>query len=413
MSDSRTVPDSPDLAQLVNDGYSLEINTGHVLVHDLPFLTAEGVVENGTLMCPLDRAQNGAPATHVMWFYGGTPHDRLGQPLAGLNGNVSSIEVGGLRSTCAFSLNPAKGYANFHEKVTLYADVIVGPAQAVEPGATACVFKPMVTDEDGNVFRYLDTFSSRARIPHLNARLAVGKVVIVGGGGTGSYLLDLLAKTPVRQLHVYDGDKFLTHNAFRSPGAAGVEDLWPHKYKVDYLFSIYDRMRRSIHPHNARVTRDNVAEILDADFVFLAVDPSPDKRDIVQALIARDVPFIDTGIGVKATDDGISGLIRVTSSAPGNSGHVETAGVMSDLGDEEDDYNTNIQVSELNMLAAALAVIQFKQQLGFYHDEEREMHSLYALGDNSLSHRFGRTDTRSTGCEATDGGATEPGASAS
>ena len=51
------------------------------------------------------------------------------------------------------------------------------------------------------------------------------KVAIIGLGGTGSYILDMLAKTPVSEIHLFDGDDFLTHNAFRSPGAASLDDL--------------------------------------------------------------------------------------------------------------------------------------------------------------------------------------------
>ena len=47
-----------------------------------------------------------------------------------------------------------------------------------------------------------------------------------------------------------------------------------------------------------RVTSENVAELLDADFVFLAMDSGPDKKTIIEVLTAAGVPFIDTGIGV-------------------------------------------------------------------------------------------------------------------
>jgi ThiF family len=51
-------------------------------------------------------------------------------------------------------------------------------------------------------------------------KLRLSRVVIVGLGGSGSHILDLIAKTRVRQIDLYDGDHFRRHNAFRSPGAA-------------------------------------------------------------------------------------------------------------------------------------------------------------------------------------------------
>jgi hypothetical protein len=393
MSASRTVREHPDLIQLVNEGYAVRIVAGHLVIDDIPFVTAEKAVQRGSLLCPLDRDGNGAPGSHIMWFHGGDPCGPDGHPLAGINRDVQRIAPApDLASSCAFSLKPPSGYATFYEKVSLYSTIVAGPAQAIDPEVTALTFKPIVTDEDESVFRYLDTFSSRARITEFSQRLAVGKVVIVGAGGTGSYLLDLLAKTPIRELHVYDGDVFATHNAFRAPGAAGIADLEARLKKVDYLAGIYGRMRRQIHPHPVRVTAANVSELMDADFVFLAMDPSPDKSAIVKTLEAQGLPFIDTGIGVGITPNGIGGVIRVTTGRAGHFDHIQRAGVLANDDNDDADYNTNIQVSELNMIAAAMAVLQFKQLLGFYADDENELHTLYSIEDNVLGHRFGQSE---------------------
>ena len=74
-------------------------------------------------------------------------------------------------------------------------------------------------------FRYMDTASGRAGIGAISEQLATGPVAIVGLGGTGSYILDLVAKTPVREIHLFDGDRFGQHNAFRSPGAPHIDTL--------------------------------------------------------------------------------------------------------------------------------------------------------------------------------------------
>lgn len=393
MSDSRTVRDHPDLSRLVDEGYAVRIVAGHLIIDDMPFVAADKTVQRGSFLCPLDRDANGRPGTHVMWFCGGTPCDQHGQPLSGINNRVGRIAPAPeLASTCAFSLKPTEGYADFYEKVTLYATIIAGPAQAINAAATPRTYRPLVTDEDESVFKYLDTFSSRARISEYNQRLTINKVVIIGAGGTGSYLLDLLAKAPICEIHVYDDDIFAAHNAFRAPGAADIEDLRAGLKKVDYLSGIYGRMRRGIYAHDVRVTQANLLEILDASFVFLATDPNPDKATIVEALIAHRIPFIDTGIGVATSPGGISGLIRVTTGYPGHYDHTGRVGVVDADEDDEADYNTNVQVSELNMIAAALAVVQFKQHLGFYADDEHELHTLYSIDDNTVNHRFGRSE---------------------
>ena len=75
------------------------------------------------------------------------------------------------------------------------------------------------------MFCYTDTASSRAEIGVVSAKLKGGAVGIVGLGGTGSYILDLVAKTPMAEIHLFDGDKLLQHNAFRAPGAPSIETL--------------------------------------------------------------------------------------------------------------------------------------------------------------------------------------------
>ena len=47
----------------------------------------------------------------------------------------------------------------------------------------------------------------------------------------------------------------------------------------------------------------------------------------------------------------------------------------------DDEYRTNIQISELNALNACLAVIRFKQIRGFYFEEIPYYHLLLEVGD--------------------------------
>src|SRR5205085_8704176 len=115
-----------------------------------------------------------------------------------------------------------------------------------DPSVTAKMFPPTPTEENESVFRFLDSASSRAQISAITEKLKLGKVAIVGLGGTGSYILDLIAKTPIEQIHLYDRDTLYTHNAFRAPGAASLEELNDAPKKVEYFQSKYDPLRRNI-----------------------------------------------------------------------------------------------------------------------------------------------------------------------
>jgi hypothetical protein len=382
---------------LVQDGFSIRIVNGNLVVDDVPFVDDAGHVRRGAFLCPLDVTGDvtSKPASHVMCFVGGVPRAKNGSPIADLvNPGVEKWSAGeGLTAACGFSQKPSSdGYTDFYEKVTYYTAIVVGPAQAVNPAATPYTYRPVETDEDDGVFLYMDTFSSRAGITELNQRLALNKIVIIGLGGTGGHLLDLLAKTPAVEIHLYDGDFFRTHNAYRAPGAPSLEDLKAGIKKVNYYERVYSAMRRGIHAHPVNVTADNVDAILGADFVFLAIDTGPDKKAILDALTARDVPFIDTGIGVSKDADGIiNGSMRITTSVPGRTEHIERDGLISYFVGDDAEYDTNLQVVELNSIAANLAVMRYKKHVGFYADTEHELHTVYEIDTNELFNRYGDT----------------------
>nr|WP_271209447.1 ThiF family adenylyltransferase [Rhodococcus wratislaviensis]GLK33993.1 hypothetical protein GCM10017611_08360 [Rhodococcus wratislaviensis] len=399
MSDSRLVRNSPDLARLVAEGYTARILNGFLVIDDIPYVDAAKTVQWGSFLCPLDLAgdRTAKPSNHVMGFVGTSPCNKDGQPISDgfANPDLNYGWSAGpeLTASMGFSQKPGPdGYSDYYEKVTTYAAILLGPAQAINQEVTPLKFKPLETDEDDGVFVYLDTFSSRAGITARNQALALKKVVIVGLGGTGGYLLDLLAKTPILDIHLYDGDVFGTHNAFRAPGAASLSQLQEGLTKVDYYATTYAVMRRRVHPHPVNVTLENVGELLDADFVFLAMDSGPDKKTIIEALAAAEVPFVDTGIGVSDDPGGIAGQIRITTSTPGRSDHIARDRLISTVPGNDAEYDTNLQVAELNMAAAVFAVVRFKKLMEFYADAEDERHSVFRIDTNETYNRYGTSD---------------------
>ena len=400
MSLPRLVRDSPDLSRLVNEGYAVRICAGHLAIDDIPFVTAAGTVVRGSLVCPLDiqGETTTPPQTHVMWFTE-IPHSREGMELQALIHQRGPIQLAdGLVAACSSSMKAhGSGYTNYYDKVVAYAGLIVGHAQAIDPTAIPTTFKPVVSDETDSVFKYLDTNSSRAGITALAEKISLPKVAIVGLGGTGAYVLDLLAKTPIRELHVYDGDVFSTHNSYRSPGAASIEELNAAPLKVDYHAARYGRLRWGVVPHAEYVTADNVDELLEMSFVFLAMDANEDKKVIIDALTDAGTPFIDTGLGVRHDASGLAGLLRVTTSLPGQQGHIREHQLISYEPGDGDEYESNIQVAELNALTAILAVIAFKKRYGFYSDSQSELHSLYRIDTNELINQYGNDEAEDDG----------------
>src|SRR4029077_5988956 len=249
---------------------------------------------------------------------------------------------------------------------------------------TARVYPAIAASDEESVFNYLDTASSRAGITAATSKLENGKVGIVGVGGTGAYVLDLVSKTPVKEIHLFDGDFFLNHNAFRAPGAASLEELKARPKKVAYFKERYSKMHRGIVAHDRKVDATNVTELREMDFVFLCMDPGGGKKLIVESLEEFGIRFVDVGMGVEIAADALSALLRVTTSTPDKRDHFRKRVSVSEDGGL-DEYAANIQIADLNALNAALAVVKWKKLYTSYVDLEREHHSTYSVDTNVLT----------------------------
>lgn len=380
---------SPDLKRLQDEGYELEIRAGHLLVNSVPYVNSKAEVAFGTLVSKLTLSANVTvrPDTHVVMFIGDQPCNKDGTEIEALKYSANQLVLAqDLIIHRSFSNKPAQGYANYYDKMTRYIEVISAPAKALRPEVTAQTYRVLEAEPGTDVFCYLDTASSRAGIGAITAKLAIGKIAIVGLGGTGAYVLDLLAKTPVSEIHLYDGDTFLQHNAFRSPGAASAEELQAQPTKVAYYAVKYAKMHRGISTHETYITEENVAELTRFDFVFLCMDSGPVKRLIVEALTGAEVSFIDTGVGVEMVEDSLKlwAICRVTTSTSAKQDHLDRRISYADP-EADQDYERNIQIVDLNALAATLAVIRWKKYCGFYLDQEQEHDSAYTTSCNLLT----------------------------
>lgn len=233
-------------------------------------------------------------------------------------------------------------------------------------------------------FVYPDTATTRAGIEAVSQKLVGGSVAILGLGGTGSYILDQLAKTPADAIHLIDGDVMQPHNAFRSPGAAALEDVSAGIPKVEYFAANYGRMHARIVAHPTYLTSDTLHLLDDIDFVFLCVDSVEARAFLVPALEERELPFIDAGLGLSIVDDRLMGLVRVTTSTPAMRAHVHDRDRIPMQGGDLEIYRSNIQIADMNALAAALAVMRWKRLRGFYLDLEGEYHATYAVDGNHI-----------------------------
>lgn len=312
---------SEDLQRLAADGYVTEIREGHLLVRDVPYVDSQGRVARGVLVSTLTLAGNVTtrPDTHVVYFIGDAPHEHAGARMDRVINGSSDVELApGIVVNHSFSSKPTGGYADYYDKITTYVSLVGAHAQQLDPEATARTHRVLGDSDDESPFTYLDTASPRAQITSASAKFRGSKIAIAGLGGTGAYILDKVAKTPVEKIHLYDGDRFFQHNAFRSPGAASLDDLVDAPFKVDYFAEQYSRMHRGVVAHRTFLDADNAQELGEYDFVFVAIDKSAAKAPVLAALIDGDVAFIDVGMGIYEVDGALAGVLRVTTSTPAN-----------------------------------------------------------------------------------------------
>jgi hypothetical protein len=381
MSNPPTAPDDP-VARLLAEGYDLVLLHGHLVVRQIPYLGPDGLRADGKLVLPVDDSGDvvaDASGDHRIWFAGEEPRDERGTALGGVNQH----DIGnGESAMYMLSFKPSIGsYASLHDKIRHYSRILRDAARHVNPAATATPGAAFQVVEDGLPFVYRDTNTTRAGLTALNNRFRGHTVAIVGVGGTGSYILDQVAKTCVDRIILMDGDVFENHNAFRAPGAAAHEVLQRKRNKAEYFAEEYSRMHTGITAHPESLTTGNLHLIEGTTFVFLAAADAQERPQIMVWLREHGIPFIDVGMSLREGEAGLTGIAKVMAYMPGSDMALPARAAVTA---GEDDYGSNIQVADLNALNAILAVIRWKRHLGFYATHEPTSEIVYKLYLNEI-----------------------------
>lgn len=364
------------IRELEDDGYLVDFVGSHLLVYGLPYLNELGALSYGDMASPVDLSVGGVidpPSNHQVWFRGSRPHDQNGRQLR-LGGGPGQMKVADEFETdnsFSYKLLDENGqmrpYQSFEEKIRTYLDTITAPAMAAFPDATPLKAIDLRATEQGTPLRFPDTLSARYQINDLSRLLEGKRVGIIGLGGTGSYILDFIARTHLAEIALFDDDKVHVHTIFRFPGfiprAIGLQ-------KVDALAQLYGNWHSSITPISERLTESNVGQLRGFDFVFVAIDHGPSRIFIADWLSANGIPFVDCGMGLNRTAVGLNGVVRVTGVD--RAAYEATARTAFLPGDDpkEGEYRRQGQIAELNALNAALAVVRFKQHFGIYERED-------------------------------------------
>ena len=256
-----------------------------------------------------------------------------------------------------------------HDLLHRYAKHIVGALSAAgysEPASLARQWP----------FKVPNTFEARAALAPVQDRIRGQRIAIIGLGGTGAYILDLLAKIPV-EIHLLDSDYVEWHNLMRAPGAPTTEEIEQVRAgslrKVDYYRSKYADFREAIYAHPIRVENPpQFAQFLSEhpiDYGFVCVDQTTDgdssRQDAVyHALSETDIPFIDSGVSITLKDCAVTGAVTTSAYAAGSEAWKDA------IPDARVEGNVpgyrNVQLPEVNAIAAALAVMEWRRRTGQY-----------------------------------------------
>ena len=353
-------------------GFAVKVESDVVSAVGVPCLLAGGVI--GT--CTIEKSYN--PENEK-------PTDRIGGAVHGVrittdvecdgrvyhaDGNPIGNYINGDETWSNISIKKGSQEspeedASASDLVHRYAKQIVGALSVAGCSETAFLTKQ-------NPFKILNTFEARAAIGPVQDRIREQRIGIIGLGGTGAYVLDLISKTPVVDIHLVDSDHVDWHNFMRAPGVPTCEEIESaHKerpLKVDYYLSKYSSLRDGIHTHP--VLLDDLPkwnEFLSKnplDYAFVCIDQRKDsdlpRQDVVySALSDAGIPFIDSGVSITLDDKAVRGAVTTSAYAAGSMEwkdaipNVRVEGAMPGY--------RNVQLPEVNALAASLAVMEWRR----------------------------------------------------
>lgn len=384
---------NPDIDRLVDKGLSISVIDNYLIVQNVFYLNAEAKLCNGALLSVFTGTVRFQMQDHQVYFCGSHPYLVNGDPIAGLGGGPLTPQLRADRFVAERSFSHKKttngvtrDYLDWYEKIMEYVGVICSPAIDVF-GEEANPYRySEFTDNKDPIFNFRDSLTSRAFIGDLARRFENEVVGIIGLGGTGSYILDFLVKTRVKEIRGFDVDSFYVHNAFRSPGRMLETELEESKAKV--YQERYQNFRTGISLYKKNIVQGCEEDLMGCTFVFVSVDKGEARKTIFEILENLKIPFIDVGMGLNRNNDSIGGQIRTTYFDSENTAKIiaENWAPLSDSPDHE--YRRNIQIAELNALNACIAVIKYKKLMGFYAQDE----SSYNIGWNIDSSRTKHND---------------------
>lgn len=374
-----------DIRRLVEKGYAVGFNSGHMVIRDIPYLDDQKECKIAAIVTKLEfvNKEKVIQTDHQIFFAGEIPYGLDGKMLNNLGGGPAQIPLDtdyqDVVVQRSFSNKPKTTgkFNNFFDKIESYVSIISGPAMELHD-VSPYTFNRNECVSNDTVFKFQDTLTSRAEISDLSGKLTNDVIAIIGLGGTGSYLLDFMVKTPVREIRGFDRDVYHVHNAFRSAGKLDESELG--LLKADIYQARYENFRDGIVLEPINIDEEVAHKLDGVSFAFVCVDKGSARSEIFDILIEKGIPYIDVGMGLKREEEGsLKGMLRATYFPNDKARDLRKKNLAEEVDNPDDIYKSNIQISELNALNACIAVMKYKQLRKFYHHTRKGCHILFNI----------------------------------
>lgn len=352
-------------------GWTIEVHPNRVSVGGVPYRKKGG--QTGTCQISIEteddlsmRApENSGGAPHAARLSGvdeGHAYQANGEPV----GNV--LWTDGTKE-CVISIKRDDGeYLNGWHALLVYTATVAGEVRGEARERIEKIFRFEIAGQNA---RDMQDWRDRARGQRIG---------IVGLGGVGLWILDLMSKTDVKEIRIWDGDKIEGRNLVRAPGWAGQDAIG--RNKAEYFGEHYGRMRAGVTTYGQYWHSGDPDDTLEGlDFVFVAVDKVETRTGLCEKLEEKRVPFIDVGMGIERREERVRGSCQVFFS--GEDPSRWRIGIPTAEGAGEQDYY-ELQLADLGALNAALAVGIWRRHIGQYEEEEKDWLIRYWIDNNDL-----------------------------
>lgn len=353
-------------------GWTIEVHPNRISVGKVPYRKKDG--EAGTCQIWVETQDDGlsmkAPensggASHAARLSGvdkGNAYQATGEPV----GNVLWTDE---TKECVISIKRDDGeYVNAWHALAVYTARVAGEVGVRDREQVERIFEFEIAGEDSRDMR---NWRDRARGQRIG---------IVGLGGVGLWILDLMSKTDVREIRIWDGDEIEGRNLVRAPGWASQDAIG--KNKAEYFGEQYGRIRKGISIYGRYWRSDDPEDRFEGlDFVFVAVDKAEVRTALCEKLEEKRVPFIDVGMGIERREGRVRGSCQVFFS--GKDPARWRVGIPTAEGAGEQEYY-ELQLADLGALNAALAVGMWRRHIEQYESEKRDWLIRYPIENNDL-----------------------------